>query len=237
MKRIRALCFGLDETLPMRGNQEAVVGTCEQIAAIQSDLDAARLIEANTTAWDLYWPGVEDKWTLGTLDGASVRLEAWRRTLRACGSEDESVAQHAAHIHGQLANLVHRLFDDAQEVLASAARAQVPLTLITNGASDDQREKLRALGIEHRLAGIVISGEVGVAKPDPAAFAIALDALGIGPEGVWHVGDNPETDVAGARAAGLTSVWLNRTGRLPSEREPAADIEIRSLSELTPWLP
>ena len=99
-----------------------------------------------------------------------------------------------------------------------------------------QREKLRALGIEHRFAGIVISGDVGVAKPDPAAFATALEALGVVPEGVWHVGDNPEADVAGARA-GLTSVWLNRTGRPRSEREPAPDIEIRSLSEPTPLLP
>ncbi len=237
MKRVRALFFDLDETLLARSHQEAVVGTCEQIAATQPELDAAQLIEANTNAWDLYWPEVEDKWTLGVLDGASVRLEAWRRTLRAYGSEDESVAQRAARIHGLLAMMGHRLFDDAQEILASAARAQVPLALITNGASDDQREKLRALGIEHCFAGIVISGEVGVAKPDPAAFAIALDALGVGPEGVWHVGDNPATDVAGARAAGLTSVWVNRTGRLRSEREPSPDIEIRSLSELTPLLP
>ncbi len=237
MKRIRALCFDLDETLLVRSHQDAVIGTCERIATTQPELNAARLLEANTTAWDLYWPGVEDRWTLGALDGASVRLEAWRRTLRACGSEDESAAQCAAHIHGQLANLAHRLFDDVQETLESAARAQVPLALITNGASDDQREKLGALGIEHCFAGIVISGEVGVAKPDRVAFTIALEALGAGPEGVWHVGDNPETDVAGARAAGLTSVWLNRTGRPRSEREPAPDIEIRSLSELIPLLP
>ena len=147
------------------------------------------------------------------------------------------MAQRAARIHGQLANMAHRLFDDVQEILAAAGRARVPLALITNGASDDQREKLRALGIEQCFGGIVISGEVGVAKPDPAAFAIALDALAVGPQGVWHVGDNLATDVAGARAAGLTAVWLNRTGRLRSEQEPAPDIEIRSLSELTPLLP
>ena len=72
MEEIRALFFDLDETLLVRSHQEAVVGTCEQIAAIQPELDAARLIEANTNAWEFYWPEVEDKWTLGVLDGASV---------------------------------------------------------------------------------------------------------------------------------------------------------------------
>lgn len=237
MKAIRALFFDLDGTLlDNAGHQESISRTCEKIAAIQPDLDVARLLEANTRVWALYWSEVEDKWTLGVLDGASVNLEAWRHTLRACGDDDESMEQRAAQTHRQLANAADRLFDDAQEVLALAARAQIPLALITNGASDSQRGKLSALDIERWFDAIVISGEIGVAKPDPVVFESALIRLGVGQENVWHVGDNLVTDVAGARAAGLTSVWLNRTRRSRVEGQPEPHMEIRSLSELTPLL-
>ena len=236
MKRIRALFFDLDETLVVSAHQVAVVRTCEQIAASRPDLDAGELIRANTSAWQLYWSEVEDKWTLGVLDGASVSLEAWRRTLRGLGCDDESLARRAAQIHRQLALAAHSLFDDVPEILALAAGARVPLGLVTNGASDTQREKLRALDIERCFDAIVISGEVGIAKPNPVVFEFALNRLGVGQEGVWHVGDSLAADVAGARAAGLTSVWLNRTERARVEGEPEPHLEIRSLSELTPLL-
>ena len=110
--------------------------------------------------------------------------------------------------------------------------AHVPLALITNGASDTQRDKINALGIGHLFNSVVISGEVGVAKPDPRIFELALDRLAAKKEAAWHVGDSLASDVAGANAAGLTSVWLNRTGALRTEVDAEPDFEIRSLSDL-----
>lgn len=232
MRQVRALLLDLDETLLVRAHQAAVVGTCEQIAARRPALDAGRLTDANTRVWRLYWPEVEHEWAIGALSGASVRLEAWRRTLRACGHEDDPLARIAARTHQQLALAEHRLFDDVPAVLESATRARVPLGLVTNGASDTQREKLRAMDLDHRFDAIAISGEIGVAKPDPVIFEVALSRLGVGRDGIWHVGDNPEIDVAGARAAGLTAVWINRSGRPLAEGEPEPHLEIRSLAEL-----
>lgn len=70
--------------------------------------------------------------------------------------------------------------------------------LITNGASDTQRNTLRILGIEEKFDTIVISGEVAIAKPYPSVFVLALQKLGVEPENAWHVGDSLGTDVAGA---------------------------------------
>ena len=56
-------------------------------------------------------------------------------------------------------------------------------------------------GIE--IECIVDSTAVGVAKPDPRIFDIALDAMGVAPEDTWYAGDTPAFDVVGARAAGL----------------------------------
>jgi putative hydrolase of the HAD superfamily len=91
---------------------------------------------------------------------------------------------------------------------------------------------LRRTGLERRFHAIVISGELGRAKPDGAAFARACFLLGIKKDGVWHVGDNLRADVGGARAAGLTAVWLNRDGLSLREGDPAPDYEVTTLAEL-----
>jgi putative hydrolase of the HAD superfamily len=79
--------------------------------------------------------------------------------------------------------------------------------------------------------GVVVdSAVVGVAKPDPAIFGIALDALGVPASGtVLHVGDSLRYDVAGALAAGLEPVHLDPHGFCPA---PDGHPHIRSLAEL-----
>ena len=179
---------------------------------------------------------MESKWDGGDLNAASFTLEAWRRALSACGCTDEAVAVRAAEMHYRLAERGYRLFEDAPPLLEAARGAGLPLALITNGPTDLQRSKVGALGISDWFDVVAISGEVGVAKPDPGIFEHALRGMGIEREGVWHVGDNPATDVAGAQAAGLTGVWLNRSGARRRQDNPPPDIEIASLSELTALL-
>ena len=87
------------------------------------------------------------------------------------------------------------------------------------------------------FGAVVISGEVGRAKPDASVFTLALDELGGARENVWHVGDSLRTDVAGAQAAGLTAVRLTRRGVHRTDPDPKPDYEIRSLAELAALLP
>lgn len=232
MTPVQALFFDLDETLlDGSGHQEAILRTCRSIASAQPGLDAHRLLEANGKVWNGYWPEVADKWTLGVLDGKNVSLEAWRRTLRACGCNDDSMARLARETYSQYRRETLRLFDDVRELI-SLLQPRFSLALVTNGASDTQRENLRVLDIEHRFGAVVISGDVGVAKPDARIFRFALHELGVEPENVWHVGDDLDTDVAGAKAASLTAVWLNRGGNPWKEGAPKPDYEIRSLRDL-----
>ncbi len=233
MKPFRAVSFDLDDTL-LDGSlfPASIERTCRHLAASQPSLDAKRLLEANGEVWRVYWPEVEEKWNLGALDGTSLSLEVWRRTLGACGCEDESLAQAAVQAHRQFGREAHRLFDDVPDLLSSLKESGIPLALVTNGAADAQRGKLRALDIEHRFDIVVISGEAGIAKPDAAIFRLVIDRLGVEPECIWHVGDNPATDVAGAKAAGIGSVWLNRRGVTLKDGQQRADLEIRSLLEL-----
>jgi putative hydrolase of the HAD superfamily len=103
-----------------------------------------------------------------------------------------------------------RLYPDALPCLdALAGRA---LGIISNGDGAQQRAKLAALSIAGRFAVIVVSGEVGAAKPDPAIFARACILAGLPPARCVYVGDDADTDAVGARRAGLRGIWLNRQG-------------------------
>ncbi len=70
------------------------------------------------------------------------------------------------------------------------------------------RRHLDRLGLLEFLAAQSFSDEVGVPKPDPRAFRAALTPLGVDPARAWHVGDLRRTDVAGARALGMTAVRI-----------------------------
>ena len=81
-------------------------------------------------------------------------------------------------------------------------------------------------------AGVFTSGEVGVGTPDPAIFEMALDWLGVPASDAVMVGDSAKRDVAGALAAGIRSVWVNRNGTKWDHTAPRPDAEIASLDEL-----
>jgi putative hydrolase of the HAD superfamily len=132
------------------------------------------------------------------------------------------------------------LFPEAAAVLrevrtaASAAGEAYrrPLALITNGPTEVQRAKVDLLGIGDLIDFVLISEEFGSAKPEPEIFHAALDRMGVDRADAVFVGDSPEFDMAGARAAGLRSVWVNRQGRPWQEEAPAPHRIIRSLDEL-----
>ncbi|MFF4576995.1 HAD family hydrolase [Streptomyces sp. NPDC001389] len=94
------------------------------------------------------------------------------------------------------------------DVLAGRYRHGV----LSNSSEANQDPKLRRLGLRDRFEVLVCAAELGVSKPDAAAFLAACGALGLPPAEVAYVGDQPEIDARGARDAGLTAVWLDRDG-------------------------
>jgi putative hydrolase of the HAD superfamily len=71
---------------------------------------------------------------------------------------------------------------------------------------------LERCGLGELLDAVVTSAEVGASKPDPAIFRAALERAGSGPDQALHVGDTPEEDLAGARAAGIRALLIDRSG-------------------------
>jgi putative hydrolase of the HAD superfamily len=102
------------------------------------------------------------------------------------------------------------------------------LGIISNGSAEQQRRKLRATGIADHFRSILISEDVGLAKPEGKIFAAACERVGCYPEDCVYVGDRLDADARGSTAAGLRGIWLDR-----QELEYADDVEvIHSLGEL-----
>jgi putative hydrolase of the HAD superfamily len=102
-------------------------------------------------------------------------------------------------------------------------------TVVVSNWDFSLHERLHETGLAALVDGAIASAEIGSAKPDGAIFAAALELAGTRPDQTWHVGDTPEADVAGARAAGIHAVLIDR------DEEPAHGA-VRSLSELIPLL-
>jgi FMN hydrolase / 5-amino-6-(5-phospho-D-ribitylamino)uracil phosphatase len=111
-------------------------------------------------------------------------------------------------------------------------KAARPIGIVTNGPTEVQRAKLELLGVDRLVDFVLVSEEFGVAKPDPAIFREALRFAEVGPEEAIFVGDSVEFDMAGARAAGIPTVWVNRHQRPWTEPGPPPTCQIRTLVDL-----
>jgi len=106
------------------------------------------------------------------------------------------------------------------------------LGIVTNGEDDIQRGKLRHLEVRSHIPHVVISENVGREKPDPRIFECALKLTGVTPTEALVVGDRIETDIAGAKAAGMRAIWLNTWGDEPGPTDAEPDIVITSFEQL-----
>ena len=122
------------------------------------------------------------------------------------------------------------MYDDVRPALERFGQTY-RLGLLTNGAPDLQREKIAGAALAEYFDAIVVSGEVGFGKPDGRIYQAMLSRLGAAAQETVMIGDGLHTDVQGARAAGMKTVWVNRAGAA-RDNTIIPDFEIRTLTEL-----
>jgi HAD superfamily hydrolase (TIGR01549 family) len=135
-----------------------------------------------------------------------------------------------------VANRFHglQLFPDAIETL-TAVRSAKPhrrLGMITNGPADVQSAKIELLAVRSYFEFCLISGEFGLWKPDRAIFEEALSLGNASPSRAVMIGDSAEHDMAGAEAAGIPTIWMNRHDLQWPEGLPPPTKVTRDLSDV-----
>jgi FMN hydrolase / 5-amino-6-(5-phospho-D-ribitylamino)uracil phosphatase len=135
-----------------------------------------------------------------------LRRRALGMQLAAAGYADAS-CEEAFEVFLAARNSVE-FFADVRPAL-ERLRARYRLYALSNGNAD-----LHRCGIGELFDGHVTAIAAGAAKPDAKIFAALRDMTGVSAEEILHIGDDPITDVVGARQAGMQSVWLNRHARV-----------------------
>lgn len=104
----------------------------------------------------------------------------------------------------------HNVIFPESEVLFKELKARGYIVgVITNGPSYLQNHKMDTSGLRQYCDIVVVSGDVGVHKPDPALFTYTADRLGLLPEECIYVGDHPINDIRGSLEAGMKAIRMN----------------------------
>jgi HAD superfamily hydrolase (TIGR01549 family) len=127
------------------------------------------------------------------------------------------------------------LIPGAKETVQKLKQAGYPLALVADGPLGTFQNVLGFHGLMGLFDALAVSQIVGVEKPDPRMFTVALEQLGIAPADyarVLMVGNNLERDIKGANALGITSVWLDWAPR--RSKVPADESEVPNYTIKTP---
>lgn len=226
MKRYSLLLIDADGTILdfAAAEQKALYAACHAMGLTIDDAQAAQYRRINDDLWRAF--------ERGEVTQEALRSLRFERFLHHIGSPQDPGVMSEAFVDAL--SLQTDEIDGARDFLAEAA-ARVPVIVVTNGIARVQRSRFARSPLSQHLFAHVISGEIGLAKPDPRMIEHALALKDAQPAQALMVGDEPRSDIAAANAAGVASCWYNparrqnETGHLPT-------YEVRALHEVLQWL-
>jgi putative hydrolase of the HAD superfamily len=174
----------------------------------------------------------------GRLTVDQARIERFGQLLAVAGGTADAEAAACAAATYRAAYVAHwRPVEGALELLANV-HGRVSTGVVTNNVASEQRQKIAACGFGPLLDAVIISEEAGMTKPDPRIFSLALDQLSCPAGETVMIGDAWDTDIAGARAAGIRPIWFNRFGaESPDRSVPECHSLVPSSSVLSVLFP
>lgn len=227
---VRAICFDLDNTLwdvePVLARAERILADwlrerypripahCppEAVMAVREAL----LLERPDQAHDLTFLRRESLARMAERAG-------YARDTAECIARDAFATWHAAR---------NELTPYAEVVPALTRLARrFRLATLSNGNAD-----LAVIGLAHHFEVSLHAAELGCAKPAARAYESLARALTLPPAAILFVGDEPHADVAGPRAVGMQTVWVNRGGGAWPAGLPPSDARVADLDELVTLL-
>ena len=227
MGKYRGVLLDADNTLfdYDRAESEALDETLSETAP---GVPRAQAVESYRQINARYWKRFE----AGEVDAAGLQSGRWEDLFATLGLDGDPSRAASGYV-AALSRQVHLLPGTAEAVRALSSRTR--LCLVTNGLSVVQRGRLARSGLAGFFTSIVISEEIGWAKPDARFFQAAVQSLGLGASELLCIGDNPGADVEGARRAGIDAWWFSPNGG-PWPGPGTAPRILRDLAEILPVL-
>ena len=197
------------------------------IACAHAGIDGAeRLLPVYADINSAMWKLLE----LGGITQSVLRVRRFELFLTAIGRTDidardmgdtfaDALGQQSVPLPGEV------------EAVARWSRV-LPVVIVTNGISKVQHGRMEGSEVRHFISGMVISEEVGAAKPDPRMLELAMEKAGVTDRRrALMLGDSLSSDIAAAANAGVDACWFNPQGAKNAKGLPVR-YEIRSLDEV-----
>jgi len=218
---IRAVLFDLDDTLfDHRGcARDALTAVQQSQRCFQS-----MPFEALERAHAEFLEELHAEVMLGRVPLDVARIERFRRLLESAGVRDEGeVAGTLAALYRDTYRTRRRAVAGARALMAAVKR-HARIGIVSNNVLDEQQDKLTVCSLDQFVDQLVVSGEVGVSKPDPIIFRTAMHRLDVTSEETVMVGDSWIADIEGARGVGIRAIWFNPQRSAPPQYAPG-DVE------------
>ncbi|MFC8125154.1 HAD family hydrolase [Streptomyces sp. NPDC057302] len=222
---IKAVVWDVDDTIFDYAHADTT--------GMHAHLTAEGLIERYETAERALalWKEVTERhwarFSAGGIEFEAQRRDRVREFLDAVLTDQEADAWFARYLgHYESA---WTLFPDTVPTLDALA-GEYRHAVLSNSALAVQERKLSVLGVRDRFEAVLCAADLGVSKPAPEAFLAVCEAMGLRPDEIAYVGDQPEIDARGARDAGLLGIWLDRNSA--SQEGPSGVHRITRLAEL-----
>ncbi len=228
------LFFDVDDTLYSR--RALLLRAARETAERPSEIFGEEGSEREDLFMNLFYKHGDENYPL-VVSGQITPLESnvWRyvQTLQKLGEKvDEENGESFARRYNYLRQHMEMsdLLRDTLRELSS--RPDLRLGVITNGPSELQWKKVAYLGADAIIdqADIIVSGDLGISKPEAGIFLEGERRFGLRPENLWMVGDSVRHDIQGAKALGWHTLWIRRNDKDSSEAD--ADITVDSEKEL-----
>jgi HAD superfamily hydrolase (TIGR01549 family) len=224
---VTCLCFDLDGTLCDLWRGERI--------AKQTLLN--RLVKYTDTppdtiskTYDQTWATIKQHYMEMVNNGLTehmIRIHHMKIMLNEFNIDTNPDQLATLHIETTMANI--EIYPDAEKTVTELAQRH-PVSMITNGAIDNQNEKIKRLPFHDLFKAIIISGELGHHKPSKTIFETMAEQMNTKPSEMIYIGNDYRKDILGARDAGWKTVWINRKDEKQDPTVP--DWTIKELSEL-----
>lgn len=193
---IKAVLFDFDETLQ------------DRTLAFESYMDAMM---------QKFLPNIDDetkeryrKDMVDTGNGGYVnRIEWYQNLINMWGWSDAPDATVLADHYDTTFGDHNVIFENSVPLLETLKERGYKLGVITNGPAYLQNHKMDTSGLRPYCDIVIVSGDLGVHKPDPEIFKITAQRLGLDPSECVYVGDHPVNDIKGALDAGMKAIRMN----------------------------
>lgn len=225
MAKYNCIMMDIDNTLLDfdAAEHKALLETLQQFSLPCDEAAVSRYHEINSSLWGELNKGKirRDKLVVERFDRFVKEIGAAAKATELNRAYTEHLATHADVIPG------------AEEALQELAEVATMIA-VSNGTESVERGRLKLSGIEKYFDDIFISETVGVSKPNPKIFQMAMRKLGIEhSDKVLVVGDSLSADIQGGVNAGLDTCWVNMNG-LENESGLTPTYEVKALCELYP---